>query len=243
MLDGALILANIWAHQLAPFTETFPSSKMHSNPLTLTLTHMQVLARPHTGTLCIHMAAFLHAHSQACTPVCLHTRFQPSLSCLIYSGSFATPVFLFCSLCLSFLFAGSLPVSLHCLCISTLCVFLSLYVFPTVFLPPEAASLSWALIIPHPRTLPLEWVQLGGGGPTPAPPTLGEVPLSSPRPLWVTGISPAFGYEAQIAHQKDNASLSCYNDFSLFHFLSGWELQGAGRPPSLSPASQVSAWI
>lgn len=83
----------------------------------------------------------------------------------------------------------------------------------------------------------------GGGGPTPAPPTLGEVPLSSPRPMWVPVISPAFGYEAQIAHQKDNASLSCYNDFSIFHFLSGWELQGAGRPPSLSPASQVSAWI
>lgn len=80
-------------------------------------------------------------------------------------------------------------------------------------------------------------------GPVPAPPTRGEVPLSPPLPVWVPVIPPAFGYEAQIAHQKDNASLSCYNDFSIFHFLSGWELQGAGQPPSLSPASQVSARI
>lgn len=28
--------------------------------------------------------------------------------------------------------------------------------------------------------------------------------------------------------KKDNASLSCYNDFSIFHFLSGWELREAG---------------
>lgn len=28
--------------------------------------------------------------------------------------------------------------------------------------------------------------------------------------------------------KKDNASLSCYNDFSIFHFLSGWELQEVG---------------
>lgn len=80
-------------------------------------------------------------------------------------------------------------------------------------------------------------------GPAPALPILGEVPPSPPLPVWVPVISPAFGSEAQIAHQKDNASLSCYNDFSIFHFLSGWELQGAGQPPSLSPASQVSAWI
>lgn len=104
VLDGAPILANVWVHQLAPFTETFPntSSKLHSNPLTLTLTHMQAFTSPPTHHSHSHSHTYMPTHSHtvltwphscmhirrlahlcARTPACLHTRFQPSLPCLL----------------------------------------------------------------------------------------------------------------------------------------------------------------
>lgn len=161
VLDGAPILTNTWAHQLAPVTETFTntSSKMHWN-----------LHTPHTCTLCTHVAAFLHAPH--CTFEGLHKHTGvlahsvstiPFLSPPIYSGSLATPVFPF-YLGLSFLFAISLLLSLLRPRISdSLCLSLSLCLSccsPTIactsFLGPgPGLSLSGD---------PLGWVQLAGGG-------------------------------------------------------------------------------
>lgn len=111
--------------------------------------HSQTQAQRCTGT-CIPptpahcVLTWLHscmpriAHSKACTstPVCLHTRFQPSLSCLLPFTLALLPHLSshFISVFPSFLPSPSFsPSSAHASL--TLCVFLSLYVFPAA-LPP-----------------------------------------------------------------------------------------------------------
>lgn len=87
----------------------------------------------HTPTLAHCLLTWLHscmpriAHSKACTPVCLHTRFQPSLSCLLPFTLALLPHLSshFISVFPSFLPSPSFsPSSAHASL--TLCVFLSM---------------------------------------------------------------------------------------------------------------------